>query len=58
MEEAEFALISFIPVVYWEGSVAAAGTKRGTPVAGRGFVEMVGYAPTALEIPPTEPVQP
>ena len=57
IEEAEFALSSFIPVVYWEGSVAAAGTKGGTPVAGRGFVEMVGYAPFALEIPATEPAQ-
>ena len=57
MEEAEFALSTFIPVIYWEGSVAATGTRKGTPVAGRGFVEMVGYAPAALEIPPTETVQ-
>ena len=57
MEEAEFALSTFIPVIYWEGSVGATGTRQGTPVAGRGFVEMVGYAPAALEIPSTEPVQ-
>ena len=56
-EEAEFALSSFIPVVYWEGSVVATGARRGTPVAGRGFVEMVGYAPSTLEIPATEPAR-
>ncbi len=58
MEEAEFALSTFIPVIYWEGSVSATGTRRGTPVAGRGFVEMVGYAPIILETPPTEEAQP
>ena len=57
-EEAEFALSSFVPVVYWEGSVAATGTREGAPVAGLGFVEMVGYAPAPLESQPTEPVQP
>ena len=55
MEEAEFALSTFIPVIYWEGSVGATGTRQGTPVAGRGFVEMVGYAPAALEIQPSRP---
>ena len=32
IEEAEFAISSFIPVVYWEGAVAAAGTKAGASV--------------------------
>ena len=27
-------------------AVAVGGTKRGRPVAGHGFVEMTGYAPT------------
>ena len=58
MEEAEFALSAFIPMVYWEGSVVATGTRNGAPVAGRGFVEMVGYAPAAPEIQPTPSVQP
>ena len=58
MEEAEFALSAFIPMVYWEGSVTAMGTRNGVPVAGQGFVEMVGYAPSAPDVQPTPPVQP
>ena len=58
MEEAEFALSAFIPMIYWEGSVVATGTRNGAPVAGRGFVEMVGYAPAAPEVQPTPSVQP
>ena len=57
MEEAEFALTAFVPVIYWEGSVAAMGTRQGAPVAGRGFVEMVGYATAAPEVQPTPTVQ-
>ena len=52
------ALSAFIPMVYWEGSVVAKGTRNGAPVAGRGFVEMVGYAPEAPEVQPTPSVQP
>ena len=57
IEEAEFALSAFVPIIYWEGSISAMGTKDGGPVAGRGFVEMVGYAPTP-EIQATLPAQP
>ena len=57
-EEAEFSNSTFIPVVYWEGSVAAAGTRNETPVRGKGFVEMVGYVPTALFAEPAAPVEP
>ena len=28
---------------YWEGAVTVAGTAAGRPVAGRGYVELVGY---------------
>lgn len=28
---------------YWEGAVQVRGTRRGVPVAGRGFVELTGY---------------
>ena len=42
------ALRAFIPMVYWEGAVVAMGTRNGAPVADRGFVEMVGYAPSIL----------
>jgi predicted secreted hydrolase len=31
-------------LAYWEGAVAIAGTKRGAPVTGRGYLEMTGYA--------------
>ncbi|MGB6485406.1 MAG: lipocalin-like domain-containing protein [Steroidobacteraceae bacterium] len=31
---------------YWEGSVDVSGTRAGRPVAGRGYVELVGYAGT------------
>ena len=58
MEEAEFDLSAFIPMVYWEGSVVAKGTRNGAPVVGRGFVEMVGYAPDPPEVQPTPSVQP
>jgi predicted secreted hydrolase len=33
-----------VSVVYWEGAVDVRGTARRKPVAGRGFVEMTGYA--------------
>jgi predicted secreted hydrolase len=29
---------------YWEGAVRVSGTARGRPVAGRGYVELTGYA--------------
>jgi predicted secreted hydrolase len=31
-------------VVYWEGSVKVRGTSRGRDVAGKGYVELTGYA--------------
>ncbi|MEE8525113.1 MAG: lipocalin family protein [Thermoanaerobaculia bacterium] len=30
---------------YWEGAVSVRGTDGGDPVAGLGYVELVGYAP-------------
>ena len=29
---------------YWEGAVDVSGTRGGRPLAGRGYVELVGYA--------------
>ena len=58
MEEAEFALSAFIPMVYWDGSVGAKGTRNGVPVGGRGFVEMLGYDPAARDVQPTPSVKP
>jgi len=33
----------------WEGVVTATGTRNGTPVTGRGFMELVGYQPSAVK---------
>lgn len=30
-------------IAYWEGLVDVRGTSRGTPIAGRGYLEMTGY---------------
>jgi len=35
------------PVTYWEGAVSVNGTSYGKPVKGKGYVELVGYAPGA-----------
>ena len=34
----------FTTVRYWEGAVDVSGTRAGSPVAGRGYVELTGYA--------------
>ena len=52
MEDSEFDSMAFIPIIYWEGAVAATGTKGEAPITGKGFVEMVGYAPG---VPATQP---
>ncbi len=57
IEESEFYDSEFIPVVYWEGAVAATGSKHGRAVSGNGFVEMVGYVPSDLRALPTPPAQ-
>ena len=31
-------------ITYWEGAVDAAGTRDGTPIKGRGYLELTGYA--------------
>lgn len=33
-----------ISIIYWEGAVEINGQSRGSPVNGKGFVEMTGYA--------------
>ena len=45
LEQAEFSAGAVLPVVYWEGAVTASGEIDGSPLAGRGFVELVGYDP-------------
>ena len=58
IEESEFADSELIPVVYWEGAVAATGSRSGAAVSGNGFVEMVGYVPSDLSGLPTPAAQP
>ena len=58
MEDAEFDSTAFVPIVYWEGAVAATGNRDRAPVAGKGFVEMVGYAPGVPAMQPTPTGQP
>lgn len=36
-----------VAVRYWEGAVDVRGMRAGTPLAGRGYVELTGYAHTA-----------
>jgi predicted secreted hydrolase len=36
--------------VYWEGAVSVSGTSRGRPLAGRGYVELTGYARSMLGV--------
>ncbi len=31
-------------IAYWEGAVAVEGWRNGTPIRGRGYIEMTGYA--------------
>ncbi len=37
-----------LAVRYWEGAVDVRGTRAGAPIAGRGYVELTGYAGTGL----------
>ena len=34
-------------LTYWEGAIEVAGTRAGTPLSGRGYLELTGYAPGA-----------
>ena len=56
MQSSEFHISEFIPVIYWEGAVAASGSRAGSLVSGKGFVEMVGYVPSAPIAPPPTPI--
>ena len=55
IERSEFNISQFIPVIYWEGAVSASGAREGSPVSGKGFVEMVGYVPSVPIAPPPTP---
>src|SRR5205807_5906402 len=34
-------------LTYWEGAIEVAGQRAGTPLSGRGYLELTGYAPGA-----------
>lgn len=36
--------MNFQPIAYWEGPVAIEGTRGRSPIEGRGYLEMTGYA--------------
>jgi predicted secreted hydrolase len=40
-----------VSIVYWEGAVGVEGTTNGTPVVGRGYVELTGYVPNGARVP-------
>jgi predicted secreted hydrolase len=48
MPDQEMNTTASIGVPYWEGAVAIRGTASGKPVAGRGYLEMTGYAGKGL----------
>ena len=54
--EVHFAGLS-LPT-YWEGEVAVEGSRRGTPVRGQGFVELVGYVRSQATPTPVASVTP
>ncbi len=40
----------FSPLIYWEGAVDVVGTGAGKPLAGRGYLELTGYAAPLEEL--------
>lgn len=40
----ELSTMGSVQVVYWEGAVDVSGKRKGKPIAGKGYVELVGYA--------------
>src|SRR4029078_6425214 len=40
----------FSPLIYWEGAFVVAGTRAGKPLAGRGYLELTGYAAPLEEL--------
>jgi predicted secreted hydrolase len=48
MPDQEMNTTASIGVPYWEGAVVIRGTASGKPVAGRGYLEMTGYAGKGL----------
>jgi predicted secreted hydrolase len=48
LDDQELRTAASTGVTYWEGAIDVAGTRAGAPVAGRGYLEMTGYAGEAM----------
>ena len=44
VEAQELVTAESTGVTYWEGTVDVSGTRNGEDIAGRGYLEMTGYA--------------
>lgn len=42
--------LTLLPLAYWEGAVDVTGTRAGTPIKGRGYLELTGYAGALREL--------
>jgi predicted secreted hydrolase len=42
--------LALTPLTYWEGAVEITGTRDGKPIAGRGYLELTGYAGPLREL--------
>ena len=42
--------LALLPVAYWEGAVDVKGTREGTAINGRGYLELTGYAGPLREL--------
>ena len=51
IEQQEMTTWASVNRVYWEGQVTIKGQRAGSPVAGRGYVELTGYAPATPATP-------
>jgi predicted secreted hydrolase len=43
LDDQELSLTRSTGIAYWEGMIDVAGTVRGMPVTGAGYLEMTGY---------------
>jgi predicted secreted hydrolase len=42
--------LALMPLAYWEGAVDITGARNGSPVKGRGYLELTGYAGPLREL--------
>lgn len=49
LPDQELQAVRSTGVIYWEGAVSIQGMRAQRPLRGQGYVELTGYAPTALQ---------